>query len=343
VGPGRAPGTGPAMSRRRLLGTAGAGAAALAGGALVGGGVLGSAEPAQAVNGFVKWGACVSPDSRSNWATQINIFRRMKPNTVRIPMFWSNSTTRRFNDSQLNDLLNSGISEVIIQSAEDADSTQVNNELNQVTPYVAAHPGRLFVFEIGNEPDIFGQNGGDPWLARWKRLTAIRDNKWRLAQYSNLKFAINMPAGKDPTTDPGFPWSSGNYFSIFTGDAGDGLGGMFFGPNRPEILTAHCYSPDYLVRRSGERNPWKMLDYIKGWNDIAAGRGDQRRSVKVTEAGINNGSLTDRGYRYRSFGWALRSDTTGYNVDSVCFYGLPISALSYSITGTEADQLGTHG
>jgi hypothetical protein len=50
---------------------------------------------------------------------------------------------------------------------------------------------------------------------------------------------------------------------------------------------------------------------------------------------------TRTGTRYKSFGTALRNDTTGHNVDSVCLYGLPISVPSYRISGAEADQVGT--
>jgi hypothetical protein len=218
---------------------------------------------------------------------------------------------------------------MIIQSAEDPDSPQVSRELDMVLPYIDAHPGTLFIFEIGNEPDWHT----DPWTARWKRLTALRDNLWSRAR-PNLYLAVNMPAGRSNSKDPSFAWSSGQYFDAFVRDTGDGLGGMFGGPYRPPIVTVHCYSWDYLrsYPTRGEDNPYKMIDYVRGWSSTV--------SMKVTEAGID-GYKSDRGYRYRDFGSRVGGETYG-QIDSVCFYGLPPAEREYSIYEGEADQIGTH-
>jgi hypothetical protein len=86
-----------------------------------------------------------------------------------------------------------------------------------------------------------------------------------------------------------------SYFDAFVRDTGDGLGGMLDGPFKPDVVTVHCYSDDYLrlYRDRGERNPYKMIDYVRGWNSTI--------SMKVTEAGINR-VVSDRGARYRDFG-----------------------------------------
>lgn len=136
-----------------------------------------------------------------------------------------------------------------------------------------------------------------------------------------------MPAGR-----PDVPGGSGGYFTDFVRDWGDGLGGMFAGPNSPDIATVHCYSWDYLrpYPERGDDNPYKMVDWVRGWSATI--------SIKVTEAGIN-GLPDDRGWRYVEFGNGV-SDYTGGRCDSVCFYGLPDVEPSYPLRGIDVDQLG---
>jgi hypothetical protein len=321
--------TSAALSRRGFLG-----AAALAGGALAGGALLGTAQPAAAgasVNYYMKWGAVCSPPGDFN--RKLNILRRIRPQTVRVSMYWGSPGSRRFSNSQLDQLLGTGLNEMIIQSSEDPDPSLAYNELNQLLPYIDAHPGILFVFELGNEPDWHT----DPWTARWKRLAAIRDNKWRQDR-GNLLWAVNMPAGRwRNANDPSFQWSSGQYFDAFVRDTGDGLGNMIgsgYAPYKPDVVTVHTYSWDYLYRYPGrgDDNPYKMVDYVRGW--------DPWVSMKITEAGID-GFKSDRGYRYRDFGQRIAGETAG-QIDSVCFYGLPDVEAQYSIYEGEADQIGTH-
>jgi hypothetical protein len=311
------------LSRRRLLGGVGAGAAAL-----TVGGVLG-ADPASAAH-YMKWGAVVSPPG--DWNRKVDILRRMRPQTVRVSMFWGDPYNRRFADWQLDQLLGTGITEMIIQSSEDPDSGLVSRQLDQVLPYITAHPNILFVFEIGNEPDWHT----DPYTARWKRLTAMRDNMWSRAR-GNLYLAVNMPAGRwRNANDPNFGYAtSGQYFDAFVRDTGDGLGGMFGGPYSPRIVTAHCYSWDYLRRypTRGEDNPYKMVDYVRGWSTSV--------SLKITEAGINMGGGWDRGSRYIEFGSSVANETAG-QVDSVMFYGTPDVEAPYPIYEGEADRIGQH-
>ncbi|MEV4490273.1 twin-arginine translocation signal domain-containing protein [Micromonospora coxensis] len=320
----------PGLSRRRFLGGVGASAAALTVGS-----VLGTAESASAAY-YMKWGAVVSPGDATNnidFNRKVDILRRMRPQTARISMFWGDPWNRRFSDAQLEALRGTGLTEMIIQSSEDPDPNLARHQLNLMLPYIDAHPNTLFVWELGNEPDWHLPN--DPWLARWKRLATIRDNK-PTQDRGNLLWAINMPAGRWTGDGSGFTFgTSGRYFDAFVRDTGDGLGGMLSGPYQPDVVTVHCYSSTYLTRGAdggGERNPYKMIDYVRGWNS--------RISMKVTEAGID-GAKSDRGYRYVNFGSSVANETAG-QIDSVCFYGIPPAERQYGIWETEANQIGTH-
>lgn len=325
--PAEEPSLGLELSRRRFLKGVGAGAAALSAGA-----VLTTSKPAHAY--YMKWGAVCSPDTTgTSFAAKVDILRRIRPQTVRVSMFWGDPYNRRFTDAQLDALLGTGLTEMILQSSEDPDPNLARNQLNLLLPYIDRHPNILFVWELGNEPDW--SLPGDPWLARWKRLATIRDNKPGQSR-GNLMWAINMPAGRWKNVhDSNFPFAtSGQYFDAFVRDTGDGLGGLLTGPYRPQIATVHCYSWDYLNRypTRGEDNPYKMIDYVRGWNSTI--------SMKVTEAGINT-TASDRGYRYRDFGNTVANQTAG-QIDSVCFYGLPNVEDPYDLNTSQADQLGTH-
>ncbi len=316
----------PALSRRRFLGAAGA--------AAVTAGVLGGAAPASAAS-FMKWGAVVSPDASVSFDEKVDILRRIRPQTVRVSMFWGDPDNRQFSDAQLDAILGTGVSEVILQSSEDPDPSLAAAQLNSLLPYVDAHPGILFVFELGNEPDWHQPD--NPGLARWNRLSTIARNK-PSQDRGNLMWAVNMPAGRWNGDGTGFTFgSSGDWFNGFVADAGDGLGAMLTGPYRPDIVTVHCYSWDWInpYPDRGENNPYKMVDYVRGWNSSI--------SMKVTEAGIDNpgGAITDRGNRYVAFGTSV-GDNTGGQIDSVCFYGIPPADASYGIWEGEADQIGTH-
>ncbi|MFC5942084.1 hypothetical protein [Micromonospora harpali] len=317
------------LSRRGFLGGVGASAADL-----TVAGLLGDARPASAAY-YMKWGAVVSPGDASNnidFSRKVDILRRMRPQTARISMFWGDPYNRRFSDAQLDSLRGTGLTEMIIQSSEDPDPNLARHQLSLMLPYIDAHPNTLFVWELGNEPDWHQPT--NPWLARWNRLATIRDNK-PSQDRGNLLWAVNMPAGRWAGDGTGFTGSSGGYFDSFVRDTGDGLGGMLSGPYQPDVVTVHCYSSTYLKRGAdggGERNPYKMIDYVRGWNN--------RISMKVTEAGID-GAKSDRGYRYVSFGSSVANETAG-QIDSVCFYGIPPAERQYGIGEGEADQIGTH-
>ncbi len=78
-----------------------------------------------------------------------------------------------------------------------------------------------------------------------------------------------------------------------------------------------------------------MLDWVRGWSTTVR--------LKVTEAGINNGALVDRGQRYVEF-VAQLEQRTGGQVDSVCYYALPRvndRETAYNISRAEAEQIGT--
>ena len=64
--------------------------------------------------------------------------------------------------------------------------------------------------------------------------------------------------------------------------------------------------------------------------------------LKVTEAGINDGALADRGQRYVEF-VAQLEQLAGGQVDSVCYYALPRvndRESAYNLSRAEAEQLG---
>ncbi len=318
------PARGRAFSRRRFLGGMG-GAVALGAGLS-----LATTRPASA--SFMKWGAVVSPSADVPFSQKVDILRRIRPQTARLSMFWGNPNARQFDDGQLDQILGTGVSELIIQSSEDPDSGLARQQLDMLLPYISAHPDILFVWELGNEPDWHQPD--NPGLARAHRLSAIRDNKASQSR-SNLFWAVNMPAGRWAGDGTGFTFgSSGQWFDGFVRDSGDGLGPMFGGPYSPDIATVHTYSWDFLRRypERGENNPYKMVDYVRGWSTSI--------SMKITEAGID-GAKSDRGYRYVEFGNSVGGETAG-QIDSVCFYGLPPADSEYDIWEGEADQIGTH-
>lgn len=221
-------------------------------------------------------------------------------------------------------LIATGLTEVILQSSEGADAETARTQLQQLFPVIDAHPDVLFVWELGNEPDYF-DSSTDPGWCRYKRLSAIRDNRPAQSR-PNLLWAINMPAGRWD-----IPNGSGWYFSEFVRDHGDGLGAMLTGHLRPDIATVHCYAHDRLCPNpgAGEANPFKMVDWVRGWNP--------NLPMKITEAGINS-RPANRGNRYVEFG-ALLASYTGGRADSVCFYGLPDVEDSYALSYTDADQV----
>ncbi|HEY0640230.1 MAG TPA: hypothetical protein VGD67_21585, partial [Pseudonocardiaceae bacterium] len=292
------------------------------------GAVAGRAEDAVAAvrpadvgaNYFMKWGAVCSPPGDFN--RKVDILRRMRPATVRVSMFWNSPNARQFSNAQLDALLSTGLTEMIFQSSEYADANLAYNQLNMLLPYIDAHPNILFIWELGNEPDYYDSPTNPAWC-RYKRLTTIRDNKPRQNR-SNMFWAINMPAGRWDIPN-GSTW----YFNEFVRDHGDGLGPMLTGHLRPSIATVHCYAHDRLCATGGESNPFKMVDWVRGWNP--------NMPMKVTEAGINS-RPADRGHRYIEFGAKL-AERTGNRADSVCFYGLPDVEDSYALSYTDADQI----
>jgi len=317
------------LSRRRFLGTAAAaGVAAVAGGGLLttAGATAATAAPKATADAgldyFMKWGAVCSPAGDFN--RKVDILRRMRPATVRVSMFWNSPNARQFSNGQLDQLLSTGLTEMIIQSSEYADANLAYNQLNMLLPYIDAHPNILFVWELGNEPDYYDAPT-NPGFARYKRLTTIRDNKWRQNR-SNMFWAVNMPAGRWDIPN-GSTW----YFNEFVRDHGDGLGPMLTGHLRPDIATVHCYAHDKLcsIPGRGEENPFKMVDWVRGWNPNIP--------MKITEAGIN-GRPGDRGHRYVEFGEVLAAYTGG-RADSICFYGLPDVEDNYALSYTDADQV----
>lgn len=263
----------------------------------------------------MKYGAVCSPVG--DWGTKVNILGLMGPQTVRVSMFYANASTRQFADWQLDQLLNTGLSELIIQSGETADAATAQAQLNQFIGYVDTHPNTLFVYELGNEPD---QNDSAT-SARYKRLTTIRDVKPQYATRTNLLWAINMPS-QNATPD---------YFNAFVLDPGDGLGNLLTGPNQPQLVTVHCYGYDTLCRTDGN-SPYKMIDWVRGWNSGI--------NIKVTECGIGS-TPSDRPARYVEFAEKV-SASGGGNLDSVCFFGLPdVLPAMYNIDEAFADAIGT--
>lgn len=273
----------------------------------------------------MKYGAVCSPVG--DWGTKVNILGLMGPQTVRVSMFYANASTRQFADWQLDQLLNTGLSELIIQSGETADAATAQAQLNQFIGYVDTHPNTLFVYELGNEPDVHEVSAT---VARQKRLTTLRDVKPQYATRSNLLWAINMPS-QNATPD---------YFNAFVLDPGDGLGNLLTGPNQPQLVTVHCYGFSTLCRSDNE-SPYKMIDWVRGYTAM---------NIKVTEAGIYDGVTRQpddlRGARYVEFAekvtWPWTSTRGGGgNLDSVCFYGLPDVGAAWNITDALARAIGS--
>ena len=272
----------------------------------------------------MKYGAVCSPPLPAGWtfSDKVNILQRIVPQTVRVAMFYGNASTRQFSDSQLDLLLVTGLTEMIIQSSETADETAAQSELNQFIGYVGAHPSTLFGYELGNEPD----QHESATTARYERLTTIRDIKPQYAQYTNLLWAINM-ASQNATAD---------YFNAFVLDPGDGLGNLLTGPYKPDLVTVHCYGYNTLCRTDGDQ-PYKLIDWVRGWNGTI--------NIKVTECGIGS-TASDRPNQYVEFAEKVGLPQTmtrggGGNLDSVCFYGLPQVEDPYNIDGPFADVIGS--
>lgn len=284
----------------------------------------------------MKYGAVCSPGSltnpslRSNFYVQADLLYRMRATTARISMFHETPGSRRYTDEGLNTLLGAGLTEMIINSSPTADEDLASLELQLCVNYIDAHPNTLFVFELGNEPDISGESA---FTARYHRLTTIKNVKPTYAfrndgtPRSNLLWAINMPS----------PNVSAQYFNEFVIDNGDGLGNLLTGANRPDIATVHCYGDNTLCR-SDPPFSYKVVDWIRGWNGGI--------NIKVTEAGIST-RHSDRPRRYVEFAEKVALPRTtnyggGGNLDSVCFYGLPeLTEAFYEIDGAFADAIGS--
>src|SRR5919199_5945687 len=127
----------------------------------------------------MKYGAVCTPGLRadpSDVGRQADLLRRLKATTARISMYFdSPGFARRYTDGDLDRLRAAGLSEMIIQSSENPTPDQAFDQLEAVRGYIRQHPDILFVFELGNEPDIFGDEVGQPALARARRLTYLRD------------------------------------------------------------------------------------------------------------------------------------------------------------------------
>ena len=277
--------------------------------------------------GAVKYGGVASQPADLD--ENVDLLRRMGATTARVSLFWGNAQTRRYDDAQLDRLLGAGLTELILQSGETADAAQAAHQLGQLIGYIDAHPRTQFVFELGNEPDLAE---GDLHAARVKRLTTLREVRPRFSR-PNLLWAVNECSQN----------AEAGAFEAFNRDAHDGLGALLYSPAAgethapyaPDVVTVHCYGAATLCPARGQPgNPWKVLDWVRGWSTTVR--------LKVTEAGINNGALADRGQRYVEF-VAQLEQLTGGQVDSVCYYALPRvndRETAYNLSRAEAEQIG---
>lgn len=280
----------------------------------------------------MKYGAVCSPgdiSNPSNVGVQADLLYRMKATTARISMYFQSPNARRYSDSDLETLRGAGLTEMIIQSSETPTPDMAYNQLEWVRPYIQAHRDILFIFELGNEPDVSGDEQGNPGLAHWRRLTYLRDKR-PLQREPNLLFAVNLVSQQQ---------DNAAYFNDFVRDWNEGLGPLLTGPNRPDLVTAHSYNADRLcpMPQAGNSNPYKVISWVQGWTTSL--------NIKVTEAGISNANLgntgpNSRAWRYVEFAEELGPNTGG-QVDSVCFYGLPNVGAPYEIDGPFADEIGT--
>jgi hypothetical protein len=280
----------------------------------------------------MKYGAVCSPGfttNPSNVYVQADLLYRMRATTARISMYFDSPYTRRYSDQDLDILRGAGLTEMIIQSSETPDPDLAYNQLEWVRPYIQLHREILFIFELGNEPDVNGDEAGNPGLAHWRRLTYLKDKR-PLQREPNLLFAVNMLSQDN---------DNAAYFNDFVRDWNEGLGPLLTGPNQPDLVTVHCYNADRLCPMPQEtiHNPYKMIDWVRGWTTSL--------NIKVTEAGISNTDLGNTGPYSRSWRYVEFAEEVGPNtggqVDSVCFYGLPIVGSGYDIDGPFADEIGT--
>lgn len=266
---------------------------------------------------------------------KLPLLQRMNPDTVRVSQNWGNEGPV-FTNEQLQQIVDSVTTEIIIQSSERPYPDEALAQLQAVLPIIQANRNKYFVFEIGNESnEALGGVPLDPIEAGQRFTAAYRACQREIGDHfdrePNLWYAINQPSGK----------ADANYFTLFN-DQGVG---------EAEIATVHIYAPDSAPTvmcphpEWEEVNPWKIYDWVRG-------RYGTGKIVKVTEAGMpekrqdvdpfsgNYGSM--RGFDYLEF--ARRLEQTGDNTDSVCFYGIPETGAEeafYNLDESDMNQLAT--
>lgn len=293
----------------------------------------------------MKYGGVASEPAQMD--RYVELLGAMGASTVRVSMFLGRAFNRRFDNAALDRLLDTGLTEMIIQSSEAPDVARSEHELAEtgLIQYVGDHPHTLFIYELGNEPDKQPEYMSDPQTARTRILTILRDVRPHFRQHTNLLWAVNMPSkdAQKPLNEGG----TGNpsYSLDFVRDTGDGLGPIIPGPhtgdgvidqgNVPALVTAHCYGFTSLCGDDGN-DPNHVLDLIRSWN--------KEINVKVTEAGINDGDLAssgERGKLYVDYGQTILPNCYG-NVDSLTFYALAgvTDFPVYNLTDAEVEFIG---
>lgn len=273
---------------------------------------------------MVNIGAVFTPIG--DFGTKLGLLQLMNADTVRVSQNF-NDQGPIFGPDQLQQIVDSVSTEVIIQSSEHPTEQEAVAQLNSALQIIRANLGKYFVFEIGNEPDQ-GYYSGDPGGAGQAYVQAYRACKGNAGDHAdgrvpNLWYAINQPSN-NATADY---WNAFNAQGV--GEAEYATVHIYPPPSSPLVMCDH---PEW-----GNDNPWKIYDFVRGYYGTG-------KPVKVTEAGMerrqgwdpygNYGSV--RGFDYLEF--ANRIAATG-NTDSVCFYGLPDVAANESYLSLDINDM----
>lgn len=245
------------------------------------------------------------------FGNQIKQLTDMAANTCRVQMFWGG--VRRFDDAQVDQLFAATTgpefifmsSELVRVTGNPNDTNGIEYQWNVVKWFARRYPNRHVHFELGNEPDLTGE---DPTTANIRLMQAY--NYCAGSKPSNVWLAVNNVSGND----------NGAFFNVFNLDHGYGS------PiHNVQIVTVHCYADapgssgsDGTLCLHAPQDPLKILRWVRSWNKDV--------SIKVTEAGIHTAARDWRAPRYVEFAANLQrfSDELGGQpwayTDSVCFY-----------------------
>lgn len=259
----------------------------------------------------------ISPDRWGDY--QLPAFRAMAPTCAKLNMFYDGSVNPVFGSSEMDNILDSGVQDVIIRTSETRITTgEIETQLHapmrgwnrSLFDYIQTHPNVHFHVEVGNEPDLAGVN---PWIHRYYmlRVAQLVAPKYRQS-HPNLSWIASLS-----TLEGGADY----WNTLMSGPHGDSV------PSLYDSLGVHVYGYNTLFRSDGH-SPWAVADWVFGYCD---------KPIWVTEAGIDAPMLwSDKAKLYldgvaeagRHYGDRLRGvtfftystdaqwyDTTHYSID----------------------------